>query len=80
MLPPRSSCSVGRRAQDEVGEIEPGHDDAADQAGLVVARHRALPQVPGMRPSEHVVNSERGGRRKKEFLCNQYGAIFEVSH
>ena len=40
------SCSVSRRGQREVGEVETRHHHAADQARLVVAGPGALP-VPG---------------------------------
>ena len=39
-------CSVGRRAEREIREVETGYDDAADQAGLVALRPGTLP-VPG---------------------------------
>ena len=42
----RCSCSVGRSGQREVGVVESGYDDTADQRGFVVARAGPLP-VPG---------------------------------
>lgn len=39
-------CSVGRRPEREIREIETGYDNTADQARLVSLRSGALP-VPG---------------------------------
>src|SRR5436190_16368447 len=41
----RCSCSIPRRRQREVGEVESGNDDTADQTRLVVAGAGPLPMA-----------------------------------
>ena len=56
-------CSVGRGGQREVGEVESGHHDAADQCGLVVARAGTLP-VSGR-------NEQAAAARRRDVAAEQ---------